>query len=98
MAHVGIEVIRDPFSEPIKAIIDRERIPLSLNSRKRHREQGRFRGFYQSLKESPSQFLEFLEILKRPGTDVSNLAVIQRAATGTCANRNETPCRCWRPF
>ena len=28
----------------------------------------------------------------------SNLAVIQRASTGTCANRNETPCRCWRPF
>ena len=21
-----------------------------------------------------------------------------RAATGTCVNRNETPCRCWRRF
>ena len=46
------------------------------------------------------RFLEFLETLKKAGAelDVSNLAVIQRAATGTCVNRNETPCRCWRRF
>ena len=46
------------------------------------------------------RFLEFLETLKKAGAelDVSNLAVVQRAATGTCVNRNETPCRCWRRF
>ena len=35
---------------------------------------------------------------EKAGADVSDLAVIQRAATGTCVNRNETPCRCWRRF
>ena len=39
MTHVRIEIFRDSFPEPVNVNVDKERVPLGLDTRKRHREQ-----------------------------------------------------------
>ena len=39
MTHVWVEVVRNPLFEPIKVNVDKEGVPFSLHTGKRHREE-----------------------------------------------------------